>query len=326
MKMLPAAHEPGRHCASTGIRDLLGFHGVRLSEAMCFGIGAGLGIWYLGLPGLSLSRLIHVRSADIEDQFFTRMGLRFLWEQFGDPVQSEQALREKIDRGIPALIRTDIYYLPYYESKTHFPGHVIVVWGYDEAREVFFVTDTGRKEITEVPFSAMREARHQVDSFFEMHGNLFAPEGIALPDGFGEIIRNAIVHNSTVILDDAHGYQGIRGLDTWLGELSDWGDFPDWQWVCRFTYQVIERRGTGGGGFRLMYADFLKESAGLVREVASLSLTEKMLALGHAWQDLAGALRDASEKDKPDFSRVEQELKTVRDLEEAFHKDAISMA
>jgi len=273
-----------------------------------------------------MSRLIHVRSSDIEDQFFTRMGLRFLWEEFENPSLSEQALMEKIDRGLPALIRTDIYYLPYYASKTHFPGHVIVVWGYDEAREVFFVTDTGRPEIKEVPFSAMREARHQSSPFFEMKGNLFAPETITRPERLGEIIRKAIVHNSTVILDDSQAYQGVRGLDTWLGELSGWHGFPDWQWVCRFTYQVIERRGTGGGGFRLMYADFLEESAEIVNEVASLKLPEKMLALGRAWQELAGALKDASEKDEPELGRVESSLRAVRDLEEAFHRDAVTMA
>lgn len=326
MKMLPAVHEPGRHCASTGMSDLVRFHGVQLSEAMCFGIGAGLGIWYLGMPGLPVSRLIHVRSSDIEDQFFTRMGLRFLWEQFEDPSLSEQALIDTIDRGLPALIRTDIYYLPYYASKTHFPGHVIVVWGYDEARGVFFVTDTGRSEVMEVPFPAMREARHQSGAFLEMQGNLFAPEEIARPDGLAEVVRKAIVHNSTVILDDSQAYQGIRGLDTWLGELSSWGDLPDWQWVCRFTYQVIDRRGTGGGGFRLMYADFLEESSQLIPEVEHGRLPEKMLELGRAWQDLAGALKDASEKDEPEFGRVGSSLRTVRDLEEAFHRDAVTMA
>ena len=33
----------------------------------------------------------------------------------------------------------------------------------------------------------------------------------------------------------------------------------DWQWCARFGYQVIERRGTGGGNFRLMYSRFLAE-------------------------------------------------------------------
>ena len=29
-------------------------------------------------------------------------------------------------------------------------------------------------------------------------------------------------------------------------DLPRWADAPDWRWCARFSYQVIERRGTGG--------------------------------------------------------------------------------
>ncbi|MBW2356314.1 MAG: BtrH N-terminal domain-containing protein, partial [Deltaproteobacteria bacterium] len=77
MPVLPITHRPGVHCASTGLRDLAAFHGLDWSEAMCFGLGAGLGLWYLSLPGLSPSRMVHVRSADIEEQLFTRIDIDF---------------------------------------------------------------------------------------------------------------------------------------------------------------------------------------------------------------------------------------------------------
>jgi hypothetical protein len=50
-----------------------------------------------------------------------------------------------------------------------------------------------------------------------------------------------------------------KALEKMRNELAMWKDFNDWQWACRFAYQVIEKRGTGGGGFRLMYADFLED-------------------------------------------------------------------
>ena len=44
-------------------------------------------------------------------------------------------------------------------------------------------------------------------------------------------------------------------------EIADWPrEIEDWQWSARFCYQVIERRGTGGGNFRLMYSRFLAET------------------------------------------------------------------
>lgn len=322
MKLLPVAHAPGRHCASTAIRDMMSFHGTQLTEAMCFGIGCGLGIWYLDLPGINVSRLVHVRSSDIEAQFFSRIGHPFAWELADSPVQSEESLVRALDRGFPALIRTDIYHLPYYRSHTHFPGHVIIVWGYDKKREIFFVTDTEREEVLEVPFQAMRKARHQEGSFFEMQGNLFSPEQIGLSGSMREIILNSIAHNSRVILDDAYDFQGVRGLAVWLRELPAWEDFADWRWTARLTYQIIERRGTGGGGFRLMYADFLREAALSLPEIASLRLADRMLAIAQAWQGLAGALKEASEKERPDFREASVRLERVRDLEEAYHRDA----
>ncbi len=125
--MLPVFHAPGRHCASTAIRDMLSFHGIQMSEAMCFGIGAGLGIWYLDLPNNSPSRLVHMRSTDFEAQFFSRIGHEFTWDRSDDPAQAEASLCRAIDNGRPALIRTDIYYLPYFRSSTHFQAHVIMV-------------------------------------------------------------------------------------------------------------------------------------------------------------------------------------------------------
>lgn len=48
---VPHTHRPGRHCGSSAIRDLLEFHGLNLTEAFCFGLGAGLGITYVEIPG-----------------------------------------------------------------------------------------------------------------------------------------------------------------------------------------------------------------------------------------------------------------------------------
>ena len=66
----------------------------------------------------------------------------------------------------------------------------------------------------------------------------------------------------------------------------------DWRWCARFGYQVIERRGTGGGAFRLMYSRFLEEAG----------RAEAPLAAGAAarWTALAGALHAASESEDPE--------------------------
>jgi hypothetical protein len=323
--MLAVRHTPGRHCGSTGIRDLVNFHGLDYDEPLCFGIGAGMGLWYLKGGRLPATRMIHVRSLDLENQFFSRIGVPFAWQHYADGDESEAALRACLDRGLPAIIQTDIFHLPYYQSKTHFPGHLITVWGYDDRRRVFFVTDTERPAVQEVPFGPMKEARFSGGGLFDMRGNLFAPESILPPAGLPEVIRRAIAYNSRVLLDDGSEMQGLRALAAWQEELDRWAGFDDWQWTARLAYQIIEKRGTGGGGFRLMYRDFLVTARRLLPDVVSADLVDRMEQTAVAWTALAEALKAASEKESPDFSDVGNRLRQVRECETAYHEAAVRL-
>ncbi|HSV96978.1 MAG TPA: BtrH N-terminal domain-containing protein [Spirochaetota bacterium] len=326
MGIINAQHYPGRHCASTALCNLVNYHGIRWSEALCFGIGCGLGIWYLENGGESLERIIHVRSEDIEEQFFTRIGRTFQWSIYADPGESESDLCAVLDEGRPAMVQSDIYHLPYYNSGTHFPGHVITVWGYDVDRKVFYVTDTERENMLEVPFEAMRKARYSKMGFFTIKGNMYAPENISMPDSLPAVLSGAIIDSSRRLMDAKSKYQGIQALKTWIEELDDWKRFNDWKWTARFTYQVIEKRGTGGGGFRLIYAEFLKEAASLVPQIPALGLPELMREAARAWSDLARALKGASEREVFDAGEVRTRLEKVLALESRYHESALRLA
>lgn len=324
MPLLDVHHRPGNHCASTGLRNMVNYHGLDWSEAMCFGIGAGLGIWHLDLPNQSPSRIIHVRSADIESQFFRRVGLPFEWQQYPDPAESERALIDAIDQGKPAIIQTDIFHLPYYNSGTHFPGHVVTVWGYEPAKSVFMVTDTEKKDLLAVPFAAMRRARYSNGGFFRCAGNLFAPDTIAEPADLTAVIRASIRYNSKTLLDGIEDWGGVNALDKWRNELAVWPGFEDAQWTARFAYQVIEKRGTGGGGFRQLYAHFLEQAAAYLPEISAAGLPDKMALTAKAWSTLANTLKAASEHSRPDYTAVGKAISRVHARESDYHRTAVA--
>jgi hypothetical protein len=317
-------HTPGRHCASTALANLTRFHNVPLSEPMCFGLGEGLGIFYLTIPGGKPSRMIAVRSLAFEQQFFNNLGMSFQWNQHADPLESEKALKEALDAGLPAIIQTDIYYLPYYQSKTHFAGHLINVWGYDDAEQVFHVTDTERTEVYAVPYEAMRRARYCRVPPFPMDGNLFAPSSIQIPTNLGDRIWQAVQSNSRRLLENDSPFDGLQALRQWRDEVGAWTELPDWQWAARFAYQTIMKRGTGGGGFRLMYADFLEEGAEHTAVLREKKLAPQMRAVGKAWDELAIALKAASDAPTPDFTAAGQQLTRVYDLESRYHDTVVS--
>jgi hypothetical protein len=306
------------------LRNLVNYHGLRWSEALCFGLGAGLGFWLMDFPGASPSRFIQVRCASLEEQFFQRMGCPGLQRKFADPAEGEKELLALLDRGLPVLALTDLYYLPYFNSKTHFPGHAITIWGYDRKKEVFLVTDTEREEILEVSFAQMRRARFCRGPFFELEGNLYAPQGLAEPEDMAPLIAGAIAANSRALLESSASFQGMAALSRWGEEIRRWGSLPDWRWAARFCYQVIERRGTGGGGFRFLYADFLKEAVNYLPRLG-LTPAEMMEEAGRAWQKLAYTLKEISQGEAPDFSPAAADIAAVYELETAYHRRILEL-
>ncbi len=305
-------HKPGKHCASTALSDLMQFYGYDLSEAECFGAGEGLAFWYI--EGLKPQRMMHYRSEDIEKKFFDNIGAGFAWLETDREDEIRQALVTSIDKGIPVLLRTDIYYLDYYKSKTHFPGHAVVLWGYDLEQNRAYISDTERKGLTACGFGTLIEGI--------IHGNF--PEGeharfapVPRPDislQKKKLFAKASASNAAVMLSPGgfEGY-GVKGMQLASKKITGWKDLPDWEWLARFAYQVIEKRGTGGGAFRKMYADFLegfsnKKAVTLMRQIAA------------RWTDISLVFKDISESEIPDFSMVADMLWIQSIKEEEFYK------
>lgn len=294
MASVPAyVHTPGNHCGSTALRNLMAFHGIAISEEMAFGLGAGAGFYYLALEGTSPSRWFNGRTARLEESFRDLTGAALEMRTFeqGDG-ESWEAARAEVDAGRPALLLTDIYYLDHYGSSAHFPGHAVVLVGYDD--EDAYLSDTGFEELQTTRLENLAQARHSDHPAFRMEGHMFTvAEGIDRA-ALEAAIPAAIERAATEMLAPPFGeFGGLPAIDRLAAEAGEWPErVEDWQWCARFAYQVIERRGTGGGAFRLMYGRFLEEAG---REEAGLAT-----AAGERWTELAESFRVASESEMPE--------------------------
>ena len=324
MHLIKNTHTPGKHCSSTAIADLLNFHGFSWSEDLCFGLGGGLGITYLKNLTSSPTRLLHTRSLGYEKRLFNAIGISdFSWQSADSSKVSEAQLIAALKNDQPAMLVTDIFYLHYFNSSSHFPGHGIMVWGYDENKKVFYVSDTERENLEEVSFEDMRKARVSTVPPFICHGDFFAPKTLTKPDNLAVICQQAIVENAYRLLHSKDQSSGISALYSMLEDLSQWKTEDDWKWNCRFAYQTIEKRGTGGSGFRKMYARFLNESSDLLPSVKSLRLEDKMIQCAHSWFTLSEAFKKASEQEEPNFENVELCIKSVIAVETDYCNKAI---
>jgi Butirosin biosynthesis protein H, N-terminal/Domain of unknown function (DUF4872) len=306
-------HVPGNHCGSTALRNLLGFHGVEISEAMAFGLGAGASFYYVVLDEHSPSRFTNGRAARLEENFLelTEVPLRLRTDS--DPEGAWEMAREDVDAGRPVLLLTDLYYLDHYGRSAHFPGHAVVLAGYDE--ELAWLSDTAFEDLQTTSLESLKEARHAQQPIFPLDGHAIdVPEGSepSREDLLAHIPK-AIERAASQMLEPPLGdYEGLPALRRFATEVGAWPEVAeDWQWCARFLYQVIERRGTGGGNFRKMYSRFLEEAGYADAALAGEASDD--------WTRLALAARTASGPDQPDpthWKALSREAARVLDAEE----------
>jgi hypothetical protein len=305
-------HTPGHHCGSTALRNLLAFHGVEISEEMAFGLGAGACFYYVALEDASPSRWFNGRTARLEENFGELTGaaleMRTFEESDGD---AWEAARAEVDAGNPALLLTDLYYLDHYGNSAHFPGHAVVLAGYDD--EMAHLSDTGFEELQRTRLENLDRARHSSHPAYPLSGHMFTASGIVAPEQLQAAVPAAIERAATAMLEPEFGdFSGLGAVRRLAEEAGSWPKVAeDWQWCARFGYQVIERRGTGGGAFRLMYSRFLEEAGRPEAPLAAEAATR--------WTDLATAFHAASESDDPDpalWEKIDDDAHHVAEAEE----------
>ncbi|HEX8753231.1 MAG TPA: BtrH N-terminal domain-containing protein [Solirubrobacterales bacterium] len=286
-------HTPGHHCGSTALRNLLAFHGIEISEEMAFGLGAGACFYYLTMPDASPSRLFNGRTARLEESFRDLTGASLAMRTFAEgDREAWEAARAEVDAGNPALLLTDIYHLDHYGNSAHFPGHAVVLAGYDD--EVAYLSDTAFEDLQTTRLDHLAEARHSGHPAYPMEGHMFTVAEAVDRERLLDAAPAAIAHAAKEMLEPTWGeFQGLPALERLAAEAGSWPEEAgDWRWCARFAYQVIERRGTGGGAFRPMYGRFLAEVG---RREAPLAA-----AAGERWSELAEAFRAASELEEPE--------------------------
>jgi len=85
--------------------------------------------------------------------------------------------------------------------------------------------------------------------------------------------------------------------------------------------RMQEEIGTGGGGFRFIYAAFLQEAGNLLHNPALIQRSEEMTAIGDAWRDFALDISRVYKNRKAGndvYEKLADQLANLADREKAF--------
>jgi Domain of unknown function (DUF4872)/Butirosin biosynthesis protein H, N-terminal len=284
-------HRQSSHCESGVVSNLLSYHGIDMSEAMAFGIGTGLFFAYL--PFIRLNKLplttYRCEAGGILKRVARRLGCRIRWQKFRSPQKAMAALDEKLSRGIPVACRTGAYWLPYFPPafRFHFNAHNLVVYG--KQGDDYLISDPVFPDPVRCSAKALMKARFA-------RGAL-APKGVMyhiehVPEEFDWVraVQAGIREVCRRMLKTPLPLVGTRGIRFLAGRVQKWPHKLGAERSRLYVGQLIrmqEEIGTGGAGFRFMFAAFLQEAAGILNNSDLLTISEQMTATGDRWREAA---------------------------------------
>jgi len=323
-------HRMAAHCETGTLGAILNHGGLDLSEAMLLGLGSGIFFAYLESKRLPFPMFVtRTQPGKIREKVAKRLGIKFTTRRFRDPHKARQALDELLERGVPVAVQVDMFYMDYIPAymRAHFNGHYITVVG-RHADGAYAVSDGYYPAMSRVSAASMDRARFARGDLAP-RGLLYYPRELpaALPD-LRAPLTAAIKEAARNMLKLPVPFLGIKGIRRFAQRLMGWPelcrDLEHLSHEVMTIHIILEERGTGGAGFRYMYATFLQQAARDLDNDRLDELAARLMTIGDRWRDISllaariGKRRDLG----PDrLGELRDRVLERADEEEAFFKE-----
>ena len=293
MEIKQFQHQQAAHCESGVLSSMLTNSGLPMSEPMAFGLANALAFAYIPLIKISGMPLIAYRMPPgrIIKGLQKRLGLRMHYSRYKNPVAGMQALNNALDQRPFVGMQTSVYWLPYFpeDMRFHFNAHNLLVYGREG--DSYAISDPVFEEPVSCAAEDLQRARFAKGAL-AARGFMYYPEQVPSSIDWPTVIPAAIRANFRVMNKaplPVIGIRGIRYLANSLLKLSrkksrDKRYFP---FYLGHIVRMQEEIGTGGAGFRFIYASFLKECADMLDSELFAEASEKMTEAGDTWREFA---------------------------------------
>ena len=320
MNMPTFEHRQTAHCESGAISSLLRHNGLDISEPMAFGISGALTFAYIPLVKISGMPMIAYRMVPghIIKNVTSRLGIRMKFEKFRDRDLGMQELNKHLDAGRPVGLQTSVYWLPYFpkDMRFHFNAHNLVAYGYEG--NDYFISDPTFETPKQADFKSLQKARF-VKGLLAPKGMLYYPEQVPSQPDFPQAIRKAIKANVNMMLRTPLPVIGTSGIRFVAKKISKLGQHRDEKFGKLFIGHMVrmqEEIGTGGGGFRFLYASFLQESAAILDNNKLQQVSIRFTDVGDEWRRFALYGAKMLKGRMPlDYEKLAEQLRIISNFE-----------
>lgn len=318
-------HSHAAHCESGVMSSMLRHHGLNLSEPMVFGLSEGLTFAYLPFLKLGGMPLIAYRSMpkSIIKTLTKNLKLTMKLETFSNQEKGEDRLDELLDEGKIAGLQSSVYWLPYFpeEMRFHFNAHNLIVYSKDE--DGYLISDPVFENSVKCDKKSLSKARF-VKGVMAPKGLLYYPEFIPKEVDLKPVIVKSIKKTAKTMLNTPVPIAGLKGIK-YLAKSILKLDSKDKRYAKLFLGHIVrmqEEIGTGGAGFRYIYAAFLQEASEIFNhDEVLIEASRLMLDVGDKWREFALMIAKAiKSKEEINLKEISDKLISIGDEEAKVYK------
>ena len=321
---IPFDHQQTAHCESGVLSSLLRHQGLPVSEPMAFGASASLTFAYIPFVKIGGLPLVAYRMPprSVIKGFCSRLGIKMATETFSNPEKGMDALDRHLDEGRVVGLQTSVYWLDYFppDMRFHFNAHNLVVYGKRGSR--YLISDPVIDMRVECEAEALKKARF-VRGALAPKGLLYYPKEVPAQLDLAPAIRKAIRYNTGMMLYTPLPIIGVRGIRYVAKKIRGLkaSDGKRNRLFLGHLVRMQEEIGTGGAGFRFLYASFLQESADVLALPELKEVAAQLSAAGDEWRNFAlTAAKMCKEREAMNTGKLADQLALCADLEASVYK------
>jgi len=219
--------------------------------------------------------------------------------------------------------QSSVYWLEYFpkEIRFHFNAHNLLV--YDKEGDEYLISDPVFDKSVRCSKKSLSKARF-AKGVMAPKGLLYYPTHMPKELDLKPVIAKNVKKLAKNMLRTPVPIAGLRGIKYLAKNIAKLKN-KDKKYAKLFLAHVVrmqEEIGTGGAGFRFMYASFLQEASELFGGDRVLAEASKMmLAVGDEWRDFALMIaKSLKGKKEIDFKTISQKLLTISENEKEVYK------
>ncbi len=291
MIRIPFEHKMAAHCETGSLTASLNHAGLDITEPMVFGIGSGIFFGYFKNPRFPFPIFtVRSRPGEIRKNIAKLFGVKFISKKYKDPSKALKELDELLKKNIPVTVQVDFFYMDYLggHERVHNNMHFINVIGKNGTK--YIISDSYFPEVVELEAESLIKGRFAKGSMAPKGFMYYTANVPSQIDFQGSIIKG-IKKAAHYMLKLPVPFIGIKGIYRFADKIELWPKYArDTEHLSHEIMKIhilLEDQGTGGGGFRFIYATFLRQASEILKNDQLMELSKQMMNIGDNWRKIS---------------------------------------